>query len=90
MAKILMYTKTVCPYCDRAKSLLRAKGMTWREINLEHEPEHIPDMIQKSGGRRTVPQIFVDGVPLGGFDDISALDRQGKLDGILGLAPRAE
>jgi glutaredoxin 3 len=85
MPDVLMYTKNICPYCDRAKSLLKSKGVTWKEINLERQPEHIAAMIQRSEGRRTVPQIFVDGVGLGGFDDIAALDRQGKLDGILGL-----
>jgi len=85
MPDVLMYTKTICPYCDRAKGLLQSKGVSWKEINLEHEPEHIPVMIKRSEGRRTVPQIFVDGVGLGGYDEIAALDRQGKLDAILGL-----
>ena len=85
MPKVLIYTKTVCPYCDRAKSLLKSKGVTWKEINLERQPEQIAELIQRAEGRRTVPQIFVDGVGLGGFDDIAALDRQGKLDPILGI-----
>jgi len=85
MPEVLMYTKTVCPYCDRAKSLLKSKGVVWKEINLERQPEQIAGMIQRAEGRRTVPQIFVDGLGLGGFDDIAALDRQGKLDPILGI-----
>ena len=85
MPDVVMYTKNICPYCDRAKSLLQSKGVTWEEINLDRQPELIAGMIQRAEGRRTVPQIFVDGVGLGGFDDIAALDRQGKLDPILGL-----
>src|SRR5579863_1929394 len=85
MTEILVYTKTVCPYCDRAKALLKSKGVSWEEINLDQHPEHRDEMIRKSDGRRTVPQVFVNGVGLGGSDDIHALDRDGKLDGILGL-----
>jgi thioredoxin reductase (NADPH) len=85
MTEILVYTKTVCPYCDRAKALLKSKGVSWEEINLDQHPEHRDEMIRKSEGRRTVPQVFVNGVGLGGSDDIHALDRDGKLDGILGL-----
>ena len=85
MTEILMYTKTVCPYCDRAKALLKSKGVTWKEINLDERPEERDEMIRKADGRRTVPQVFVNGVGLGGSDDIHALDRDGKLDGILGL-----
>jgi len=85
MTEIVMYTKTVCPYCDRAKALLKSKGVTWKEINLDEHPEKRDEMIRISEGRRTVPQVFVNGQALGGSDDIHALDRQGKLDGILGL-----
>src|SRR5690349_3332652 len=86
MTEIVMYTKTVCPYCDRAKALLKSKGVKWKEINLDNEPPSEREkMIQMSDGRRTVPQVFVNGRGLGGSDDIHALDRQGKLDDILGL-----
>jgi thioredoxin reductase (NADPH) len=85
MTEIVMYTKTVCPYCDRAKALLKSKGVSWSEINLDNHPEQREKMVQMSEGRRTVPQVFVNGVGLGGSDDIHALDREGKLDGILGL-----
>ena len=78
-----MYTKPWCPYCDGAKALLQAKGVTWTEIDVTKEPHRRAEMIQKANGRSTVPQVFVDGQGLGGFDDISALDRQGKLDPIL-------
>ncbi len=85
MTEILMYTKTICPYCDRAKALLKGKGVSWKEINLDHHPEDREKMIRMSDGRRTVPQVFVNGRGLGGSDDIHALDRKGELDRILGL-----
>jgi thioredoxin reductase (NADPH) len=85
MTEILMYTKTVCPYCDRAKALLKDKGVTWQEINLDEHPGQRDEMIRRSNGRRTVPQIFVNGRGLGGSDDIHALDSKGELDGILGV-----
>jgi len=85
MADVVMYSKEICPYCVRAKQLLHKKGVTWTEIDVETHPELRAEMIEKSGGRRTVPQIFVNGRPLGGYDDIAALDRAGELDHILGV-----
>ena len=85
MADVVMYTTTVCPFCMRAKALLADKGVTWEEINLDDHPERREEMIARADGRRTVPQIFVNGQGLGGFDDIAALDREGKLDPILEL-----
>ena len=84
MARVLMYTKDVCPYCDRAKSLLRSKGVEWQEINIEHDAGRREEMIERSGGQRTVPQIWVDDVHVGGSDDLHALDAAGKLDPLLG------
>jgi len=86
MPDIVIYTKTTCPYCMGAKTLLTAKGVRFTEINIEKEPARRGEMIQKAQGRSTVPQIFVDGRGLGGFDDISALDRQGQLDPILQIS----
>ena len=83
MSDVLMYTTTWCPYCMGAKSLLESKGVTWEEINLDHEPGRRAEMVDKAEGRRTVPQIFVGGRSLGGYDDIAALDRAGELDPIL-------
>jgi len=85
MLDITVYTTTFCPYCVRAKSLLASKGVEWKEINLDEQPDQRDKMIELADGRRTVPQIFVNGDGLGGFDDIAALDRDGKLDEILGL-----
>ncbi len=83
MPRILMYTQSVCPYCDRAKELLRAKGQTWDEINIERVEGALAEMIERSE-RRTVPQIWIGEVHVGGFDDLADLERAGKLDPLLG------
>jgi thioredoxin reductase (NADPH) len=84
MPAIVMYTKSWCPYCTRAKTLLTAKGQTWTEIDVEAEPARRDEMIEKSGGQRTVPQIFIDDRHVGGFDDLQALEDAGELDPLLG------
>ncbi len=84
MANIEMYSKSWCPYCDRAKSLLSAKGQTWTEIDVEDEAGRLEEMLERSGGRRTVPQIFIDGQHVGGFDDLASLEQAGELDPLLG------
>lgn len=84
MADITIYTTPSCPYCVRAKSLLKQKGQTvFNEIDVSKSDAVREEMIEKAGGRRTVPQIFINGAHVGGFDDLSALDKAGKLDGIL-------
>ena len=82
MARIQIYTKSACPYCVRAKALLDRKGVAYEEIDAEGEPA-LRDWLVVATGQRTVPQIFVDGRSLGGFSDIDALDKQGRLDAIL-------
>ncbi len=82
MAEIIMYTKGYCPYCDKAKVLLTNKKQNFTEISLDEHPEKIEEMIEKSQ-RRTVPQIFINGKSIGGFDDLYALNQQGKLDELL-------
>lgn len=84
--EIEIYTTPFCPYCVMAKSLLQSKGVQWREIDVAMEPGRRDEMVERAEGRYTVPQIFVNGSGLGGYDEISALERQGKLDDILGLA----
>ncbi|GAB4164779.1 MAG: glutaredoxin 3 [Rickettsiaceae bacterium] len=79
MKKITIYTTTVCPYCVRAKALLSKKGLNYNEINVEDEQER-NKMIEKAGGRRTVPQIFIGDYHVGGCDDLYALEKEGKLD----------
>jgi len=86
MAEIEIYTTFWCPYCDAAKALLRRKGVAFREIDAPSGSAARAEAIRRSGGRTTVPQVFVDGRPLGGYDDLAALDRAGRLDPLLGLA----
>ncbi|CAO3407926.1 MULTISPECIES: glutaredoxin 3 [Azospirillum] len=86
MADVVIYTTPFCPYCMRAKSLLDGKGVKYEEIDLYAQPGRRSEMIERSEGRTTVPQIFIDGKPYGGSDDIHALDRAGKLDPLLGIA----
>jgi thioredoxin reductase (NADPH) len=84
MPEIVMYTKSWCSYCDRAKRLLAAKGQTWREIDVEASAPAREEMIARSQ-QRTVPQIFIGDRHVGGFDDLAALDAAGELDPLLGL-----
>ncbi|WP_448202813.1 glutaredoxin 3 [Azospirillum sp. sgz302134] len=86
MAEVVIYTTPFCPYCSRAKRLLDSKGVTYEEIDLYMQPGRRDEMVQRAEGRTTVPQIFIDGVPVGGSDDIHALDRAGKLNPMLGIA----
>ncbi len=83
MPRIEIYTRDHCPYCEMAKRLLQSKGQTWEEINLSREPERTDEMVERSGGRRTVPEIFVDGRLIGGYDDLAALESSGELDRLL-------
>ena len=83
MPKVLMYASGVCPYCVRAQTLLKAKGVTDIEkIRVDLDPQQREEMMQKTG-RRTVPQIFIGGTYVGGYYDLAALDRSGKLDPLL-------
>ena len=61
MPKVEIYSRTVCPYCTNAKRLLASKGQEWEEINLDEQPEKVEEMLERSGGRMTVPQVFIDG-----------------------------
>ena len=87
MAEVEIYTSNVCPYCVRAKSLLTRKGASYQEINISADPDLMDAMIKRAGGKRTVPQIFIDGLHIGGCDDLYALDKEGGLNPLLGLAP---
>jgi glutaredoxin 3 len=80
--QILMYVKSWCPYCERARALLHAKGLSFQEIDIESQPEQRNEMIRRSG-RRTVPQIFIGTRHIGGSDDIHELDAAGGLDPLL-------
>jgi len=82
MARIQIYTKSNCPFCVRAKALLDKKRVSYEEIDAESRAE-LRNWLAETTGQKTVPQIFVDGKPLGGFSDIDALDKQGRLDAVL-------
>lgn len=82
-ATVEIYTTPFCPYCERAKALLAKKGVAFAEHDAPHGSQARKDAIARSGGRTTVPQIFVNGQSVGGSDDLAALDRAGKLDALL-------
>jgi len=84
MAKIEIYTKAFCPYCTRAKRLLDEKGAAFDEHDITMGGPKRQEMIQRASGRSTVPQIFIDDRHIGGSDDLAALEREGKLDPLLG------
>lgn len=82
MSNVTVYSTNYCPYCVRAKDLLKRKGQVFTEINVEDDAAR-EAMILKAGGRRTVPQIFINDTHIGGYDDLAALDKAGKLDPLL-------
>ena len=77
---IVVYSTGWCPYCVRARALLERKGLPFREIKVDEDPAEREAMLARSGGRRTVPQIFIGDHHVGGFDELYALDKAGKLD----------
>lgn len=86
MAKIEIYTKFLCPYCTRAKALFDRKGVEYQEIDVTMDRDGFLAMVERAGGARTVPQIFIDGQHIGGSDDLAALDARGGLDPLLGAS----
>jgi glutaredoxin 3 len=86
-AEILMYSTAWCGYCQRARNLLERKGAEFREIKVDEDTQQRDVMLQKSGGRRTVPQIFIGERHVGGYDDLATLDRSGELDKLLAQLP---
>jgi len=83
MPKVEIYTAMMCGYCHEAKALLAKKKVKYKEIHVGFHPKLRAEMIQRSKGRRTVPQIFINDRHIGGYDDLFALDNAGKLDQIL-------
>lgn len=83
MKKVVVYSSATCPYCVMAKSLLEKKGVDIEERRIDLNPAYIDEAIERSGGRKTVPQIFIDDHHVGGFDDLKALDDKGGLDPLL-------
>jgi glutaredoxin 3 len=90
MADILMYMKPTCGYCHRAMGLLRQKGVQFETVDISAHPERRQEMIDRSAGRTTVPEIFINGRHIGGCDDLMALESSGKLDALLGQQKPAQ
>lgn len=83
MPRIEVYSTNSCPYCRRARALLDRKGADYKLIDVGARPQKRAEMMRRAQGRRTVPQIFIDGVGIGGSDELHALDRSGRLDRML-------
>jgi len=83
MSKIEVYSTAVCPYCVAAKNLLKSKGLEWSEVRVDTDPAQRDAMLARSNGHRTVPQIFINDQFVGGYDDLVAADRSGKLTKLL-------
>ena len=83
MANITVYSASYCPYCDRAKMLLKSKGFSFTEIDVTEDEALRAEMVEKAEGRRTVPQIFINNTPIGGFDDLAEKVQSGELDALL-------
>lgn len=87
MAKVELYTTNYCPYCMRAKALLDTKGVNFEEIDVTEDPGLRAKMVELAGGRRSVPEIFINGKIIGGCDELYALERSGQLDQLLAESP---
>jgi len=83
MVKVEVYSSAWCPFCHRAKRLLNGKGAGFTEYDVDQDPALRGEMTRRSGGRRTVPQIFIGGAHIGGSDELAALERAGRLDSML-------
>jgi glutaredoxin 3 len=90
MKEVTIYTRMMCGYCSAAKRLLESKGVAYTEHDASFSPELRKEMIQRANGRSTFPQIFIGDLHVGGYDDINALDRAGKLDALLEGVARQE
>jgi glutaredoxin 3 len=87
VARVEIYSTLFCPYCARAKALLAKKSVQFENIDVIEDTSRRAEMVQRAGGRTTVPQIFIDGKHIGGSDELHELDRSGRLDPLLGIAP---
>lgn len=86
MAEVIVYSGPSCPYCVRAKEFLKRKGVAFTEVDVKADSARMEEMLARSNGKRTIPQIFIDGAHIGGCDDLHALDAAGKLDAMLKTA----
>jgi glutaredoxin 3 len=87
MARAEIYTTAICPYCVAAKNFLKNRGFDYSEVRVDREPGKREEMLLRSAGLRSVPQIFVNGVHVGGYDELVAADRSGKLLELMELEP---
>lgn len=85
MSDVVVYSGPNCPYCERAKALLKKKGVAFTDYNVRADAEKFEEMLARAEGRRSIPQIFINGAPIGGCDDLYALDTAGKLNALLGV-----
>jgi len=85
MKNVEMYTGPLCAFCDRAKALLNKKGVSFKEINLASDASKMEEMIKRTNGMKTVPQIFIGGQHIGGNDKLQVLENEGKLNSLLGI-----
>ena len=86
MARVQVYSTTYCPFCTRAKALLKQKGVAFEEIDVTDDDDLRERMVELSGGRRTVPEIFINGKIVGGYDELRTLEVRGELDRLLAEA----
>jgi glutaredoxin 3 len=86
LSPVTVYSSPFCPYCFMAKKLLKAKGVAFEEVDVLMHPARRREMVERAGGRATVPQIFIGDVHVGGYDDLAALEGDGRLDPLLGGA----
>lgn len=83
MAQVTVYSGPNCPYCTKAKALLQKKNVAFEEFNVKEDSDKLSEMLERTGGRKSIPQIFINGVHVGGCDDLYALNDAGKLDELL-------
>lgn len=83
MAEVIIYTTTYCPYCTKAKQLMKKKNIEFTEVNLTNDDDGRVELIEKTNGRKTVPQIFINDKHIGGCDDLYSLEEKGELDLLL-------
>lgn len=81
--KVEVYSTGVCPYCVQAKRLLEEKGLSFDEIRIDQDPSKMQEMLERTGGRRTVPEIFINDKLIGGYDDLHAANQSGELDKLI-------
>ncbi|PPR47432.1 MAG: Glutaredoxin-3 [Alphaproteobacteria bacterium MarineAlpha5_Bin9] len=83
MNKVIIYTKDICGYCDRAKNFFKSKNINYTEYNINKEPKKFNEMIKISNGMKTLPQIFINKMHIGGYDDLKSIINTGKFDKII-------